>query len=488
MATKPAGSNKLDLGSYQPQEKHKIGLFTLVMISSAFVISVRNYPMEAETGFHVIFFAILAGIGFFLPVGLVSAELATGWPHLGGIFAWTREAFGQRFGFVGVWLQWMYLLVGNVTILYFIGGAFAYIFAPSLANSRLFMTVVLLVIVWGATFYNFRGTKASGKISTIAFLSGVLVPALLIITLGIVYLAEGNPSHVDLAVKSSNIFPDFSKLTTLVLLLGFMRTFIGIEASASHANEVRKPQINYPIAIFIVLALGFTLNVLGSLSVAIVVPQKEISLVAGLMQAYEAFFSRFGLSWMVKITGFLVAFGAAGEATTWYIGPVKGVLASARDGGLPPFLQKVNNQGIPTRLMVVQALVISTIGCLLLMMPNLNIGFWVSNALAVCVYFFMYGLLLLAGIYLRYKEPDVDRKFKIPGPGNLGMWIVVIIGLATLIFGLVLTILPPAQLNIKDPVSYVVILSTSVLVLVAIPFLAYQLRRPSWKIVTDQKQ
>ncbi len=483
MAEKPSDSN-----SNQPREAHKIGLFTLVMISSAFVISVRNYPMEAETGFHMIFFAILAGIGFFLPVGLVSAELATGWPQLGGIFAWTREAFGQRFGFVGVWLQWMYLLVGNISILYFIGGAAAFIFAPSLANNRLFILVVVLVICWSATLNNFRGTKASGKLSTVAFLSGVLIPALLIIVLGVVYLGEGNPSNVDLAVTSSNVFPNFRELTTLVLLLGFMRTFIGIEASASHANEVRKPQTNYPIAIFVVLALGFSLNVLGSLAVAIVVPQKEISLVAGLMQAYQSFFSKFGLAWMVRFVGFLVAFGAAGEASTWYLGPVKGVLASAREGGLPPFLQKVNDKGIPTKLLILQASIISLVGCLLLMMPNLNTAFWISNALAVCTYFFMYGLLLLSGLYLRYKEPNVERSFKIPGPKNLGMWLVVLIGLATLVFGLVLTILPPAQLDIKNPVSYVTIVSIAVIVLVSVPFLTYQLRRPDWKVSSEHDE
>lgn len=483
-------SEKLSSSSSSPSTKstsapHKLGLFTLVMISSAFVISVRNYPMEAETGFHMIFFALLAGLGFFLPVGLVSAELATGWPKLGGIFAWAREAFGKRFGFVSSWWQWMYLMVGNVSVLYFIGGALAYIFAPSWANSRLFMLAVVLVICWGATLYNFRGTKASGKLSTVGFLSGVLVPALLIIVLGAIYLIKGNPSSISLSLAEPNIIPNFGELTSLVLLLGFMRTFIGIEASASHANEVNKPQVNYPIAIFIVLLLGFSLNVLGSLSVAIVVPHREISLVSGLMQAYEIFFAKFGLGWLMKIVGFLIAFGAIGGASTWYLGPVKGVLASAKDGGLPPFFQKVNDKGIPTRLMIVQACMISLIGCLLLMVPSLNMAFWISNALAVCVYFFMYGTLLLAGLYLRYKEPGVKRSFRIPGAKNTGMWIVALVGLATLLFGLVLAVLPPAQLNIKNPVSYVIIMVVGVLVLLSVPFIAYRLRRPSWRSSGD---
>ena len=477
-----------DSSSKNSASKHKIGLFTLVMISSALVISVRNYPTEAETGFHMLFFALFAGIGFFLPVGLVSAELSTGWPKLGGIYAWAREAFGERFGVAAVWFQWMYLLVGNVSILFFIGGTVAYIFAPSLANNRIFMLALLLVMCWSATLYNFRGTKASGKLSTVGFLSGVLIPALLIIVLGGVYLIQGNPSHISLSLSKANVFPDFRELTTLVLLLGFMRTFVGIEASGGHASEVKNPKVNYPIAIGIVLVLGLTLNILGSLSVAIVVPQREISLVSGLMQAYGVFFSKFGLSWLVKIVGFFIAFGALGEASSWYLGPVKGLLASGRAGGLPPFLQKVNNQGIPTRLLIIQATIVSLVGCVLLLLPNLNMGFWISNALAVCVYFFMYGLLLLSGLYLRYKKPDVKRTFRIPGGKNFGMWVVAIVGLATLSFGLVLTVLPPSQLVIKNPTTYVMGVSIAALVLISIPFIAYQVRRPEWKIDSGEQE
>lgn len=477
MSEKPPSSS-----TDKAQSSHKLGLFTLVMISSAFVISVRNYPTEAETAFHMIFFALLAGIGFFLPVGLVSAELATGWPKVGGVFNWIREAFGERLGFVGVWWQWLYLMVGNVTILYFVGGTIAYIFAPSLASNKWYMLVAILAVCWGGTFFNFRGTKSSSKLSTAGFLSGVLFPALMIIVLGAVYLIQGNTSSISLSLAEGNVFPDFTKLTTLVLLLGFVRTFIGIEASASHANEIKSPQTTYPIAIFIVLALAFLLNVFGSLSVAIVVPHKEISLVAGLMQAYEAFFAKFGLDWMIKIIAALIAFGAIGEIGTWYLGPVKGVLASGRDGGLPPFFQHVNKNGIPTRLMIVQASIISSMGFLLLMMPNLNVAFWVSNALAVCVYFFMYAVLLVAGVYLRYKRPDVKRSFRIPGAGNIGIWIISSVGLLTILFGCILAVLPPAQLDIKDPVSYVIIMVSGAVLLLAIPFVVYALRRPEWKI------
>ena len=92
----------------------KINLFTLVMISAALTLSVRSFPTEAETGMHMIIFALIAAIFFFIPVSLVSAELATGWPKEGGIYIWIKKAFGDRLGFVGIWLQWSYMIIGII--------------------------------------------------------------------------------------------------------------------------------------------------------------------------------------------------------------------------------------------------------------------------------------------------------------------------------------------------------------------------------------
>ena len=368
----------------------------------------------------------------------------------------------------------------------FIGGSLAYLLDPNnthgLASNRHFLFLVLLVVIWGTTFFNFRGMNASGKLSSIGFLLGVAVPGVLIIFLGFVYLWQGKPLQIDMSLTASNIFPNISQLTTLVLLLGFMRTFVGIEASASHANEVKNPQRNYPIAIFAVLIVGFFLNVLGSLSVGFVVPQAELSLTSGLMQAYDIFFSQFHLSWLLPIIGVFIALGAIGETSTWAVGPVKGVLASARRGGLPRFFHKVNDKGMPTNLLIIQACVISIVGGLLLTMPSTNSAFWISNAMAVCVYFFMYGLMLLSGLYLRYKEPDVKRSYRVPGGKNAGMWVLSMVGLTTLAIGFFLAVLPPSQLNIKNPYAYGATLALMIITAIVIPFVIYKLKKPSWKV------
>ncbi|MCK4267674.1 MAG: amino acid permease [Actinomycetia bacterium] len=149
------------------------------MIASAFIVSVRNLPMLAETGFQMIFFALLAVVFFLLPTALVSAELATGWPKRGGVYAWVKEAFGDRWGFVAIWLQWIQMIFGMVTVLAFIAGSLAYVFNPALGSNGLWILLTVAVVYWGATLLNFRGLKFSGLISTVCLIAGVLVPAAL---------------------------------------------------------------------------------------------------------------------------------------------------------------------------------------------------------------------------------------------------------------------------------------------------------------------
>ena len=463
----------------QTKKSSKINLFTLAMITSAFVISIRNFPTEVETGMHMIFFALVAAIGFFIPVALVSAELATGWPAQGGIYNWVKAALGDRLGFVSVWLQWSYIIVGVIAMLYFVGGSVAFIFAPQLASSRLFLLIVLLAVIWGATLLSLRGQGVSSMISTVCFLSGVLFPGLFIIILGIIYILQGKPLNLDMTFSAAKFFPDLKEFSTIVLSVAFMRTFSGIEASTSHAGEVENPKQNYPLAIFIVVLLGLLLNIFGSLSVAIVVPQKEISLLAGIMEAFDVFMKQFGMGWAVPYMGVLIAIGAIGGICTWVMGPVKGMHVTAKNGELPKFFQKTNKNGAPCNLLIIQAILVSLVGGVLLFMPNLNIAFWISCVVAMMIYFIMYSMMLISGIRLRYTNPKVKRAYKVP-LGNFGIWFISILGLITMSFAFFVAFLPPAQISSGSDALYVTVVAVSIVTILAIPFIIYSLKRPSW--------
>ncbi len=458
----------------------KISLFFLIMVSSALVTSIRNLPTIAETGLKMLFFAGIAALCYFIPAALTSAELASGWPKTGGIYVWAKEAFGRRLGFFTIWMQWNYMTISVIAMVYFIGGSLAFVFDPSLAENRIFLIIVQLFVVWLFTFLNCKGMHTSSLISTIGFLSGVLFPGIFIIVLGIIYMFLGNPVQVNLTPTTSNFFPDFTHIATLVLLVGFMRAFAGIEASSAHASKVDNPQRNYPIAIFIVVIIGLSINVLGSMSVAVVVPQKEISLIAGIMEAFTSFFKRFQMLWLVPIMGFLVAIGQTGGVSTWLMSPVKGLLATAKNGDLPYFFQKVNKHEVPTNLLIMQAIVISIIGSVLLLLPSINIAFWFSVALSMMIYVTMYFLMFLSGLRLRYSQPKIKRPYHIPGKHNIGMWVSSTLGMITMVFAFIIAFFPPAQLPTKNHNGYVTLLIIGIVLVYIIPIVIMLCRRPSW--------
>ncbi len=183
---------------------------------------------------------------------------------------------------------------------------------------------------------------------------------------------------------------------------------------------------------------------MGSLAIAIVVPAGKISLVAGLMQAMEAFFDPFGLRWLVPILAVLVAAGGIAQISTWLVGPSKGLLATARDGSLPPRFQYVNKAHMPVAILVSQGAVGTAFVLLFLFAPNASSFYWILTALTAQLTVMMYMLLFASGIRLRFSDPQAKRPFKVPG-GNLGMVLIAGLGLLASFFTFFLGFVPPRQ-------------------------------------------
>ncbi len=146
------------------------------------------------------------------------------------------------------------------------------------------------------------------------------------------------------------------------------------------------------------------LYIAGALSIAMVMPQKDISLLAGLMEAFTVFFTQFHVPWLVPVVALLAVIGAVGQVSTWIVGPVMGLLATSAGGDLPPVLQKVNRSGIPANLLFVQATLVSLFGLVLLLVPDTNVSYWLAADLMMVLYLLMYILLFLTGIRLRTRN------------------------------------------------------------------------------------
>lgn len=320
--------------------KNKVmNLFTLMWVSAAFNVSIRNLGIFAATGMQMIFFAVVTLVIFYLPIALVTAELSTSFPKMGGIAVWVKEAFGKKIGLLAIWLQWIYMNIAMIAMLYFISASLSFVFNPNLVHNKIYLISMNLFLIWLFTYFNLKGLKVSTKISRSFFIAGILIPAIFIIVLALVYVFGGKPIQVNTTFSSKSYFPDFH-FSSLVILIGFMRAFGGIEGSAVHANSVDNPRKNYPLAIFFAVTLGFFINILGSMALAFVIPQKEISLIGGVMSAFSIYFNKYNLNFFIPILAILVGLGQMGGFSTWLAGPVKGLLQTAQEGELPPFFTK----------------------------------------------------------------------------------------------------------------------------------------------------
>lgn len=455
----------------------KLSVFTLAMINVAAVSSVRNWPTIAEYGFASLFFFAVAAVLFFIPVSMVSAELATGWPKTGGVFAWVKEAFGHRTGFLAVWLLWAENVIYYPALLSFIAGTIAYIINPALAQNTYYTLAVILAVFWATTLANLLGMRASGWISTFGVIAGTIIPGGLIIGLGIVWFFSGHP--IEISMTAQSLIPDMSSPTQLVFFSGVLVALCGLEMSAVHARDVENPQKNYPKAILLSAILVLGLYVLGVLAIAVVIPQKQISLVAGSLQAFSFFVNSYGLSWLTPVIAALLAFGAFGTLSTWIAGPSKGLLGAAQSGDLPPFFRKLNRHGMPVALLISQGVIVTIFSLIFLVMPTVSSAYWILNAMVAQLYLVMYILMFAAAIKLRYKRPNVARAYKIPG-GKLGIWLVAGLGLIGSASTFFIGFFPPAQITTGNTLFYVTFLFLSIALACFAPTIILWFKKPSW--------
>lgn len=451
------------------EESHKLGLFRLVAVTLAFVMSIRNLPMLAETGWPQIFYMVLAAIIFQIPIALISAELATGFSSEGGAYSWIKQAFGKKWGFVGAWMFWAQMCVGMVMVASFIAAMLAYVFDPALASNKYFIMGVSLVCIWAPTLYNLRGLKASTLVSTLGYFIGVAIPFVFIILFGAIWFLGGYPINLTpLTLKA--IIPDFSQMSNLVFFTGIILLYSGSEAVAVHAPQARNVQRNFPKAMIIATGLLLILNVIGAISIQMVVPADEIGLASGIMQTFHIFFTRMNLKWLSPIVALMIGFGAFGQLSTWLLGPSKSMLAVAKDGNMPRFFHKTNAEGMPVVFMMAQALILSLVSMVYLLVPTINAGFFMVLVLTVLLYSVTYILIFASAIRLRYTHPEVKRAYMVPG-GNVGIWILGSLGIVAMLLCMVFSIFPPASVPAENKSMYILFEVGGMLLFLLIPFI-----------------
>ncbi|MDF1758495.1 MAG: APC family permease [Legionellaceae bacterium] len=450
----------------------KISVTALVLLITGAIDSVRNLPATALFGSSLIFFFVFSAIIFLIPVALVSAELSSTWSkEEGGIYSWVKNAYGANMAFFTIWLQWINTMAWYPTILSFIAGTLAYLINPELAQNKLYLISVILIVFWSLTLLGLSGLKASAKFASFCAIVGMLIPIALIIVLSLVWVLKGNPSAIH--IHFNDLLPNWHESQSWVSLTAIMTSFLGMELAAVHVRNVKKPQKNFPRAMFFSTILILITMILGSLAIAIVLPRSEISLVQGVMQAFTNFLAAYHLSAMMPVLVIMLLLGSVGSMINWIISPAKGLLLAADNGFLPGWLYKLNKHGVATRILILQAVLVTVLCGGFLLLPSVNAFYWLFTDLSTELYILMYVMMFIAAIRLKSKHANRTRPFAVPG-GKLGYYFTCGLGLFGCIVTLIVGFFPPEEaIEIGGENHFRFIFSLGIVLLLIPAFLLY---------------
>jgi glutamate:gamma-aminobutyrate antiporter len=454
-----------------------VGLFGFFALTASMVINVYEYPTFATSQLNLLFFLIVGGVLWFLPVALCSAEMATvpEWEK-GGVFTWVSKTLGERWGFMAIFFQWFQITVGFITMIYFMLSAISQIFSWSALNENpLLKTLGVLVIFWLVTFSQFRGTALTDKLAKYTFMLGIVVPAVVLLLFGVFYVLGGNP--LQFSGSGKNFLPDFSDISTVVVFASFVLSYMGVEASATYSNELKDVQKNYPRAMLLLLVFLIAISAIGGLSISAIIPQKELSLSGGVLQAVDKYLKHFGLSsiWLLKGFSVLICIGIIGEVSTWVVGPVRGLYMAAQEGLLPPVFRKVNKHNVPVPLVLVQGIVVSVWAIVLTLFGGgNNLSFQVAISLTTTIYILMYVLFFIGYFVFVYKHKDLKGGYQVPGK-KLGKTIIASSGFLCSLVVLVISFIAPSSIPKSEDRVFQLLLLTCFLITALLPFIIYQL-------------
>ncbi len=460
-----------------------ISLMALVMMNVTIIGSVANDVQQAYYGLSSVTLFIIGALVFFLPTGLVAAELASGWGQRGGIFRWVGEALGPGLAFTCLLILWfqtsinfgMGVASASATIgFYTPDWDWAVQFMNNPTN-QIFIILAWLAYYWGLTWISTHGVKAFARLTKYGVIIGTFIPLAFIVIFTAVWLAQGNVSNVTPTPEAFNPFSSGFSLTNLALAAGVFFSFAGIDMNAAHIKQLKKPQKEFPLSIFIAMILTLIIFIAGTVCIAIVTPKQDMNLVYGLYQTYKILGATFNCPW-IYVAFVWVGLGASmASLVTNMAGPSFMLGQAGRSGFLPKILQNSNKHGMPSRLMYLQMAFMTLIAFLCFLIPNIE-GFVVLITQAITILYMMYYVLMFVSfLKLRHDQPNRPRLFRVPG-GNVGAWLVAGVGLLACFFGIVLAIIPPAQVaeEVGSPVTYVVVILAIILVTFGICFSVYQ--------------
>lgn len=443
-------------------EARTLSLRDLVLFYIVAVFNLRWLPVAAAAGPGAIVVWIVACLTLFVPLALCVVELSSRYPEEGGMYVWSRRAFGDFTGFMTGWTYWMSNIPYFPGVLYFAAGNALFVVGAQdsgLAASPAYFVIAAVVGLAIAVLPNVAGMRI-GKWVQNAGAIGVWIPALVLITLGLIGAARfGSATSFSLPASMPELaLKDVLFWSTIAFAFG------GVETASMMARSVKDPARTIPRAIAIAGITIVTLYVLGTIAILVAIPAAEVGGIPGIMQAIARVADRVGAAGIAPATALLITVGAVGAVGAWLTAVSRLPFVAGLEGRLPAALGKLHPRyGTPYVAMLAQAAI--TVVLIMVGQAGTDIrgAYNVMISMSIIAYFIPFLLMFAAMIRLR-REPRPEGAPAFPG-GARAVGGVAAVGFATTLAALLLAFIPAAdEANKPLAVAKIAVLTSLLLV------------------------
>jgi len=418
----------------------------LVLFNLVAVLGLRHLATSAKFGPGSLTIWLLATIFFFVPQGLAVIELSSRFPKEGGIYFWVKRGLGEGHGFLCGWCYWInnVLYYPNLLISTAVVALYAFNLGESpLKDNWVYVLISTVVALWIAVALNIVGLGTGKWLQNVGAI-GTYIPGLVIIALGI-YGMFTHPAAQP--ITTTTVVPDLTNFSSLNLLATIAFAFAGLELASTMGDEVENPARNLPAAVFVSAPLIALAYILGTAAVLWLVPQSEISIVSGFLQAIVNGSRNVGswLAWLAPVCAALYTIGNMGGVGAWLTGPARVAFVIGLDRYFPAAFGRVHPRWhTPYVAILVQA----SLATVFLLISVLGKGTTVEEVYLILldtqilIYFIPYIYLFLVFLLHRFREGSSPGVILTPG-GKPGALIVGLSGLCVTLFAMLVATIPP---------------------------------------------
>lgn len=431
------------------QLRRAMGFWDVLLFNIAAVLGPRWIAAAAHNGTSSISLWILAAVLFFLPTALIIIELSTRFPAEGGLYVWSKEAFGDFHGFVAGWSYWIYtffyfpgLLTASVAMSVYIGG-------PKwghLASSPVYLLWASMGLLGVAVILNLVGLDIGKWLQNAGGVSTYL-PLLMLVGIGW-YIGTHHGSATHFSWKSSLLEwpPDLDKLN---FWSNIAFAFTGMELVCAMSEEVREPRKTFPRAIYASTVLIALIYIVATIALLALQSPDKTDVRNGVFQAISGGSAMLGIAWFGVIAALLVTVGNAGGVGATVAGVARIPFVAGIDRYLPAFFGKIHPRfKTPYISILIQAGISAAILVLSQVSSTVIGAYQFLVSMSVILYFIPFLYMYAAAIKLAYRaDRDAGGQAVLVPGGKPGIWITGLLAFLITLGSMVLAAIPPGGEN-----------------------------------------